>query len=66
MQTLIPKYGANPIDTLVHSLGNRLRLDPALVRLAGKVVNLARPEKVKAKLKPRKTIEHAVASVETR
>src|SRR6185436_8347134 len=62
LRTLIPKHGARPIATLVRTLARRLGLDPTVVKLAGKVVELAKPKKAKAKGKPRKG-ERAVANV---
>jgi len=66
LRKLIPKHGARPIATLVRWFARRLGLEPAMVKLAGKVVELAKPKKAKAKgkrgRKPRK-IEQSVASV---
>jgi len=67
LRKLIPKHGARPIATLVRWFARRLGLEPAMVKLAGKVVELAKPKpKAKGKRGPKPRKVAAVAEVETR
>ena len=47
LRHFVPKYGAAPIAALVRTLANRLRLDSEIVKLAGRIVTLAKPKKAR-------------------